>query len=653
MNNNKPLILSPAGDRLSFLAAIAAGADAVYCGLKNFSARMQANNFSVSELAELTDFAHKKNVKVYITLNSLLKPDEIKNAGNLIIKLYKFVKPDALIIQDIGFIKIAEDAGFPLNKIHLSTLANVSFPLGLKAAQKLGAGAVVLPREFTIDEIKAVAKICDKNLNLEVFIHGALCYSISGRCYWSSYLGGKSGLRGWCVQPCRRIYEYKGQKRKFFSCEDFSIDVLAKLLLKIPEIKAWKIEGRKKGPHYVYYTTTAYKMLRDAPNDSSIKKEATNLLKNALNRKTTHYNFLPQRRFNPVDTKEYTASGLLIGKIKGGKKNPYLIPNDELFEKDILRIGFEDEKRHKIIKIRKYIPKRGKFYIQTSSKNIDYSDAPVFLMDRREKELENMIEALEKEIKPLNIDIKNVKFEEKNFAPLKKISFSKEIYLYKGLPSKKPIGITACMLDFESAKKAVKKNASNTWWWLPPAIFPDDEKNILIAIDLLLKKKAKTFVLNALWQRAFFDNKKVKLIAGPFCNIANQYAVFKAKEIGFEGVIVSPELCEKDYIKLAKKSPLPLGIVISGSFPLGISRILSDDLKLNAPFISPKNETAFVKKYGSCFFIYPNWALDLSSKKNVLQKAGFSFFVHMMELFERDIKMKQRKSLWNWKLGLK
>ena len=108
-----------------------------------------------------------------------------------------------------------------------------------------------------------MAAQCPDDLGLEVFVHGALCYAVSGRCYWSSYLGGKSGLRGRCVQPCRRFYHQKSQNGRFFSCYDLSIDVLVKVMLDIPAIHAWKIEGRKKGPHYVYYTTRAYQLLRD------------------------------------------------------------------------------------------------------------------------------------------------------------------------------------------------------------------------------------------------------------------------------------------------------------------------------------------------------------------------------------------------------
>jgi len=219
INSDKfPTILAPAGSKSSFLAAIAAGADAIYCGLKEFSARMTADNFSIKDLASLTELAHSKERKVFIALNSLLKQDESDHAAGLIKMLAKYVNPDALIIQDIGFVQLARQAGFS-KKLHLSTLANLSTSSCLKTAEKCNIDTVVLPRELSIDEIKKIAARCPHSINLEVFIHGALCYGISGRCYWSSFLGGKSGLRGRCVQPCRRFYQYNGKKERFFHAE--------------------------------------------------------------------------------------------------------------------------------------------------------------------------------------------------------------------------------------------------------------------------------------------------------------------------------------------------------------------------------------------------------------------------------------------------
>ncbi|MBW2710752.1 MAG: U32 family peptidase, partial [Deltaproteobacteria bacterium] len=173
-----PSILAPAGNKDSFLAAIAAGADEIYCGLKHFSARMKAKNFSIEDLAPLTRLAHDKGVKVYVTLNSLLKPDDLDVAGGLLQQLNRHVKPDGIIIQDLSFIQLARQTGFS-GELHLSTLSNVSFQEALKLARNnIGVHRIVLPRELNIDEIKAMALACPRDLGLEVFIHGALCYGV-------------------------------------------------------------------------------------------------------------------------------------------------------------------------------------------------------------------------------------------------------------------------------------------------------------------------------------------------------------------------------------------------------------------------------------------------------------------------------------------
>ena len=164
---SRPSILAPAGNKASFLAALAAGADAVYCGLKQFSARMEAKNFSVEELVPLTRLAHDKGIQVHVALNSLLKPGDLDRAGRLLEQLKRWVKPDALIIQDLSLVQLARQTGFS-GKLHLSTLSHVSFASALQQVQKnIKVDRVVVPRELSIYEIKDMALACPKGLDLE------------------------------------------------------------------------------------------------------------------------------------------------------------------------------------------------------------------------------------------------------------------------------------------------------------------------------------------------------------------------------------------------------------------------------------------------------------------------------------------------------
>ena len=654
--SNRPLILAPAGNRASFLAALAAGADAVYCGLKSFSARMEAKNFTVEELIPLTKLAHKKGCKVYLTMNSLIKQSELEKAGTTLKHLAQKVKPDAIIIQDLAFIKLAQQAGFK-NEIHLSTLANISFPAALKNIQeKLSASRVVIPRELNIDEIKAMAQKCPEKTDLEIFIHGALCYSVSGRCYWSSYMGGRSGLRGRCVQPCRRLYSQDNQRKRFFACHDLSLDVLVKVLLNVSKINTWKIEGRKKGPHYVFYTVKAYQALRDHGTDPEKKKAALALLSRALGREDTHYNFLPQRPQNPLKSDRQTGSGFFIGKISGTKNSLYIIPREELMAGDTLRIGYQDESWHAVKKINRNVPKRGKIYLKFPHNRRPANGTSVFLTDRLEKELKDMLAQLEKQLSDISepVTLKSdfkIKFPSAQKNKIKKKPVN--INVFRRLPKTKQRDITGIWLCEETKTTAFKRLASDIWWWLPPVIWPDDQQKLSLLIKYALKSGAKNFVLNAPWQNAFFTNKKeLNLWAGPFCNTANTFAIDILASMGFKGVVVSPELSKNDFLSLPGKSALPLGVVISGNWPLGISRIVPENIKTDEVFYSPKREGACVKKYGSSYWVYPDWEIDLSEKKNILKKAGYALFVHIKEPVEQKVPMKKRPGLWNWNIEL-
>lgn len=651
----RPSILAPAGNKASFLAALAAGADEIYCGLRQFSARMEAKNFSIEELVPLTQLAHNKGVKVYVALNALLKPDDLKMAGELLQQLERHVKPDGIIIQDLSFVQLTRQTGFS-GELHFSTLSNVSFPAALqKITTNFGVHRVVLPRELNIDEIKTMAASCPKDLDLEVFVHGALCYGVSGRCYWSSYLGGKSGLRGRCVQPCRRIYKQNEKQKRFFSCQDLSLDVLVKVLRSIPQIRTWKIEGRKKGPHTVFYTVKAYRILRDHGTDPKMKKEALHMLSYALGRSGTHYNFLPQRPQNPISSSNQTGSGLFVGTVKGTKQKPILSPKEALLPGDLLRLGYEDELWHSTIKVGKYIPKGGRFFLKPISKKNSEKKIPVFLIDRQEKDLEDMVSKLEKELPgtPVLESNASVFVIRRPKKSGKKNGTISDLRVCRQIDKTKRHSASGLWLSDQAVKKLPKKIWTRIWWWLPPVIWPDDEQKLKELVDSVLNNGAKIFVLNAPWQTTLFTHLKgMNLWAGPFCNTANVLALKTLASLRYKGAIVTPELGQKDFLSLPRQSPLPLGIVLSGNWPLCISRALSNDLETETSFTSPKGEAAWVKQYESDYWVYPNWKLDLRTQRKALEKAGYRLFVHLLEPIPKDIKLKKRPGLWNWELEL-
>ncbi len=282
----KSELLAPAGSINVFEGAIEAGADAVYIGAPALNARALSKDFTLAEIAAMIDFAHKRGVKLYLAANSLLKENEIPQTLETLAML-EALKPDALIIQDLGVYHLCKKH-FPQLRLHASTLLGAHNSLGVRQFKNMGFKRVVLARELTVKEINSIAGT--SNVELEVFIHGALCFSYSGLCLFSSYLGGKSGLRGRCVQPCRRRYQWKQQGEKpgyYFSMNDLSgIDLIHKL--QKAGVSSFKIEGRLRSAHYVSSVVKAYRMVIDADEgDRKVLANARELLDQAMGRKTS------------------------------------------------------------------------------------------------------------------------------------------------------------------------------------------------------------------------------------------------------------------------------------------------------------------------------------------------------------------------------
>jgi U32 family peptidase len=514
---------------------------------------------------------------------------------------------------------------------------------------------VVLPRELSVDEIKTMAAECPQGLSLEVFVHGALCYGVSGRCYWSSFLGGKSGLRGRCVQPCRRIYEQKGEGRRFFSCNDLWTDVLTKVLVNIPQIAGMKIEGRKKGPHYVYYTVSAYRLFRDHSDDPKMKKTALAFLEYSLGRKGTHYNFLPQRPQNPIDVSVQTGSGMMVGRVSGPVSSPFLNPHMELLPHDLLRIGYEDDDFHATLPVHKYVSKNTKFILKLSGKARPQTGAPVFLIDRRDKELDQQMNRLVKELQqPPAKNAAGSQFKIRlNQKASAKFS-SMDVMVNRNVRFVNPrSGKEMGLWISDDEHNTSSFNNNRLWFWLPPVIWPANEGRWKSIINRALAKRCTQFVLNAPWQTALFPkSNRLNLWAGPFCNIANPLAVEALMVMGFSGVIISPEMGEKECAALPSLSPLPLGIIISGNWPLCVSRTLSETIQTGSFFSSPKGEQAWAIRHGADVWVFPNWAIDLSAKKEMLQRVGYKMFIHLEEPQPKQTHLKKRPGLWNWDVGL-
>lgn len=247
-------ILAPAGSFDALVAAVRCGANAVYLGTKALNARRNASNFSGEELKAAVDYCHKRNVKVYLTLNTLVGDSEFKTAYEAI-ECACNASVDALILQDIGLAALVRQAA-PAMPMHASTQMSVQSIEGIRMLEKLGFSRAVLPRELSEKEIAAIAAQTD--MELECFVHGALCMCVSGQCLMSAVLGGRSGNRGLCAQPCRLPFGINQKGGSNLSLKDLSlVDELERL--ERAGVCSFKIEGRMKRPEYVAAAVTACK----------------------------------------------------------------------------------------------------------------------------------------------------------------------------------------------------------------------------------------------------------------------------------------------------------------------------------------------------------------------------------------------------------
>ena len=245
-------ILAPAGSFESLIAAVRCGADAVYLGAESFNARGNAQNFTREKLEEAVKYCHERNVKAYLTLNTLISDEEMSEAEELISFCGK-IGIDAFIIQDLSLVQRIKRLA-PASHIHASTQMTVQTVEGIKFLEHMGFSRVVIPRELTKDEIKFLSDNTDAEL--EIFVHGALCMSVSGQCYMSGMLGSRSGNRGLCAQPCRLPFSVNNSGSCALSLKDNS---LVPYLGELEEtgIASFKIEGRMKRPEYVAAAVTS------------------------------------------------------------------------------------------------------------------------------------------------------------------------------------------------------------------------------------------------------------------------------------------------------------------------------------------------------------------------------------------------------------
>ena len=309
-------LLAPAGSLESFFAAMETGADAVYAGLRDFSARARAKNFTMAQMERMLGYAHAHGRRIYITLNTLVKEPELPQLVETLANL-QAMRVDGVIVQDLAVARLVRNH-FPSIPLHASTQMTIHNTAGVQMLQELGFQRAVLARELALDEIAVIAAATP--VEIETFVHGALCFSISGQCFFSSYLGGHSGNRGRCAQPCRRLYDHRGKQGHFFSTSDLSaIDMIPEMVK--AGVKSLKIEGRMKSAEYVASVVQAYRLVLDAPERD--RKEALaaakEILKFSFGRTPTKGFLASQQPDDIANPWQKGGTGRYVGQIKSIK----------------------------------------------------------------------------------------------------------------------------------------------------------------------------------------------------------------------------------------------------------------------------------------------------------------------------------------------
>ena len=347
LNKNSVEILAPAGGYESFLAAIDAGADAVYFGGKHFNMRvhnLQAFNFSNEEIQKAADFAHARGKKIYITLNNLISPEEIEPMQDYL-KILDKIQPDALIVQDLAVINLVRKMNLNLN-IHASVMMNINNSQSIELLKSLGVSRVVLGRELSLNEVSLLKE--KTGMEIEYFVHGDMCVSVSGQCNHSGVTFGQSGSRGRCLKPCRWAWKFIDEESGEIlddASHKFAINDMC-MLRKIPQmiqagITSFKIEGRMRPPEFIHRIVSAYrKVVDDYISDPTGWSIDEDFWKDFFNQRVR--NFSHVFAFSAPTKKDFGLSG---------KREP------RFFSEGVVEKSFDDDSAKKIFSSERSIEK--------------------------------------------------------------------------------------------------------------------------------------------------------------------------------------------------------------------------------------------------------------------------------------------------------
>ncbi len=620
---NKPELLLPVGNVENFHAAIKGGADAIYLGLRKFNARGRASNFTNSQFVSIIEEADSNNVKVYITLNTVIKNNELPELLDTIWFLSK-TKVSAVIIQDWGVYHILKNH-FPKLVVHASTQMGNHNSIGATHCKQLGFERVILARELTIQELETISN--KSEIELETFSHGALCYSFSGMCLYSSFLGGHGANRGLCAQPCRRDFKDNNKNKFLFSLKD------NQQIENIPQlmdfgISSIKIEGRMKSAEYVYNVARAYKMAIDNFRDIS---EAKKILKYDFGRDKTSY-FMGGNVSKAIT--ENPNTGNFIGKVIKSNSTSILIEsNHQLEVGNRIRVINKRDNSQENIKIKKITNTGNGIY------KIDCEDKPaskndkVFLIGLSEVKFSNKLEKIVKtpeDVMPQHIKGKILK-SYKHSSSTSKPQLFVRIDELKWLRKIWFDSIDALVLnlsisewkEFDATAPFINKNIKKIHVELPKFISEQKlEFYKSLCIDLH-KKGVQNFVISHLSQKLLVP-KTASIITNENVYVFNDAAATLLKE---NQVTLFSYPQENDFENLLLSKDRTGIVPIYFKPELFYSRMPVKVENIEQTFIDDIGNTFNKNVRDGITIVTPEHPVSLLQHKNKLDKAGFSNYL--------------------------
>lgn len=642
-----PELLAPVGHIESFFAAVESGADAVYLGLKRLSARASAANFSLQDLSFLLPYARKREVAVYVALNSLVTAPEFPGVMDLLQSLSDLAV-DGLIVQDPALFFLARRF-FPKLKLHASTLMTIHNHAGVNQLERMGAERVVLARELGFEEIE---EICRKTrVELEIFVHGALCYSYSGLCLASSFRGGHSGLQGRCVQPCRLRFK-QGRKEGFFlSCSDLcALPVLPRL--KRLRLAAFKIEGRMKSADYIARVVKAYRLVIDspAPKEAEAVAQAQEMLLQAPSRRLT-LGFLGENSSDEVLAPHRSgSSGLWVATVKAIRGSKALVELRRNIEPgDRLRPESREGREKEAFTVSGLISESGEALAGAKAGDrvflIPQSDLALnerlFKVGAKTASSTGLWQKIRSEIaRPERFsesfrgggqlfeswpgDESAMLHRREETLILKVGSLQDMVKAFQSPAEWVMLTATRSNLERVAKQRLIPSQKDRFVWSLPPLIAEKEIDYYRAAVGWYLSKGFRGWELNNWSHFDFFkDFSDTKLISGFRFNVRNPAAMAELARLGCGLSVLSLEITREELQQLSRGPFATLPIVAVYAWPPLFTSRLIPKLLEEKPIFTPRRESYFFRKSGAYSLIYADQPMNWFEQLSFLRAQGY------------------------------